>query len=140
MSVIMNLHTSTGVLRYSNDEGYYRLVVNIDPEISKYYYSLIPKWFDTNRPRWAPHVTVVRPIKEIPTIFDAWGKYEGELVNFQYDGSVYYGKVYFWINVFCKRLEEIRTELGLEVSSPYTRPPEGYKKCFHSTIANMKDL
>lgn len=136
----MNLYTSTGILRYSQEEGYYRLVVNIDKELARYYFSLIPKWYDINRPKWLPHVTVVRPIKETPIIFDAWGRYEGEKVEFQYDGTVYSGKVYFWLNVFCKRLEVIRAELGLEVSSPYTRPPEGYKKCFHSTIANMKDL
>src|SRR4051812_11826880 len=68
---------STGILRYSQDGDTYRLVVEVDPELSRYYRSMIPKCVETNKPRWAPHITVVRPEKEVPLDLTAWGKYEG---------------------------------------------------------------
>lgn len=130
--------SSVGRLHYSQEDGQYRLVVEVDQGLSDYYRALIPKWMDVNRPRWPAHITVVRPHKEIPVALEFWGKYEGELVEFEYQNYLHSGKVYLWLNVFCKRLEEIRIELGLPVSSEFTRPPAGYLKCFHCTIANLK--
>lgn len=143
------LLSSSGTLHYSLDggltkdqaehyEGQPRLVVEVDPELARYYRSLIPKWIETNKPRWPAHITVVRPFKEKPPNMEPWGKYQGEVVEFKYQNLLHTGKVYFWINVFCKRLEEIRAELGLPVTSEFTRPPEGFLKCFHCTIANCK--
>ena len=61
---------ATGVLRYSRTENYgWRLVVDIDPGISMFYRSLIPKWLGRSTldspvlnygTRAKPHVTVVR--------------------------------------------------------------------------------
>ncbi len=134
------LYDSVGILHYSmSDFGSHRLVLEVDSEIARYYRSFIPKHIRTNLPRYKPHVTVVRPEKETPVHLEAWGKYQDQEVPFQYSGILQSGKVYFWINVFCTRLEQIRQELGLPVSSQYTRPPEGYVKCFHATVANMKD-
>ena len=144
------LHESTGILRYfspvapgtpetQHTKGptqFHKLIVEIDPNIAAFYRSLIPKWHDWNVPLYPSHISVVRK-EEIPNL-DLWGKHEGEEVKFLYSPIVQMGKVYFWLNVFCKRLEEIRVELGLPVSSPYTRPPEGFQKCFHTTIANNK--
>ena len=136
----MTLYKSSGILKYSIASYGYKLVMEIDKQISEYYRSLMPKYIKTNRQMYAPHVSVVR--KEIPVNLQYWGKYEGEEVDFYYDNTVHYGKVYCWLNVFCKRLEEIRTELGLSVDSPYTLPPEetGCVKCFHTTIGNFKGL
>ena len=129
------LYSSTGVLRYS---GVNRLVMEVDQGIADYYRSLIPKWLPNNRPRWAAHVTVVREEKEEPVNWEAWGRYEGEEVPFLYCPIVESGKIYYWLNIFCVRLEEIRRELGLPYVSRYTLPPEGFRKCFHCTIANCK--
>ena len=83
-------------------------------------------------------MTVVREEKEEVVNREFWGRYEGEEVPFSYDPTVQMGKIYFWLNVFCVRLEEIRLELGLPCVSQYTLPPEGFLKCWHMTIANQK--
>jgi hypothetical protein len=132
------LYTSVGTLKYSQDV--YRLVMEVDQGINDMYRSLIPKWYPTNRPRWPAHVTVVRQEKEMPVNLEYWGRYQDEQVEFYYSPEIKQGKIYFWLNVFCVRLEEIRRELGLPVMSEYTLPPEGFAKCFHTTIANMKEI
>jgi hypothetical protein len=131
------LYDSTGILRYSNEVSH-RLVLEIDREIVRYYRSLIPKHFSTNLPRYVPHITVVRPEKEVPINLEFWGKYEGLEVPFLYDNQIQCGKVYYWLNAFCKKLEEIRLELGLPVISQYGQPPEGFTRVFHITICNKK--
>jgi len=135
----VNLHKSVGVLHYSRGEHYgYRLVLNADQAISDYYRDLLPHWKKANPQRYPAHVSVVR--HEVPVNLDAWGLHEGEEVEFNYTGQVFFGRVYCWLNVFCTRLEEVREELGLPVTSEYTRPPEGFVKCFHLTIGNFKDI
>jgi len=129
------LYESKGVLRYS---GANRLAMEIDQGLADFYRCLIPKYMPCNRPRWAAHVTVVREEKEEPVHREFWGRYEGEEVPFLYSPIIQTGKVYYWLNVFCTRLEDIRIELGLPCVSQYTLPPEGFRKCFHCTIANQK--
>lgn len=133
------IHASAGQLRYSFDEEVgYKLIVEVDPELSRYYRSLIPKYHVANKQRYQPHISVVR--KETPPVIDAWGKYEGEDVEFQYDSYIHEGTVYWWLNVFSTRLEDIRIELGLPVSTEYTRPPDTFIKVFHMTLANKKSI
>lgn len=134
------LYHSSGILRYSIEEGQaYRVVVeDIDEDLVHFYRSLIPFWMPKQRPKFPPHITVVRIHKEQPVDLTHWGKHDGEKIDFLYEAKVYHGKVYYWLNIWCTRLEEIRAELGMPVTSPYTLPPEGFKKCFHCTIANKK--
>lgn len=129
-------HESTGKLQYSKD---WRLVLRVDQDLADYYRSLIPPWMCNQRPRWPAHVTVVRQDVEEPVHKQHWWKYNNRTVSFIYSPYIHQGKVYYWINVWCKILEEIRAELGLPVHSKYTLPPEGFKKNFHCTIANMKE-
>ena len=132
------LHKSQGILEYSdyqNDIGF-KLIVKIDPEISVFYRSLIPKYFCVKPQMYAPHISVVR--KEHDLNMDYWKRYEGLSVNFEYDNYVHHDEVYWWLNVFSKDLERIRVQLGLPVSSPYTRPPDGFDKAFHITLGNCK--
>ena len=133
-----DLYASSGVLRYSNMPSYgYRLVMEVDRGLADYYFALIPKWLGRlNKPMYAPHVSVVR--HETPALLRAWGRQSGEEVEFLYANYVHNDGTYWWLNVFSSRLEEIRQELGLPLSSPYTRPPSGFAKCFHLTIANSK--
>jgi hypothetical protein len=132
------LFAGTGVLRYSRPPEYgFRLVMECDQAIADYYRALIPKYKKPAPQRYGAHVSVVR--KEIPDLA-AWGRYEGEPIEYIYTGTVYFGRVYCWLNVFCTRLEEVRRELGLPVASEYTLPPEGFTKCFHMTIGNFKEL
>lgn len=132
------IYPATGILHYSRGDFGHRLVVNVDQQISDYYRSLIPKYISVNRQRYAAHISVVR--KETPIHLELWGKYEAQEVEYFYSPMIHFGKVYCWLNVFSQRLEEIRLELGLPVSSEYTLPPEGFVKCFHMTLGNMKDL
>jgi hypothetical protein len=130
------MYESIGILNYS---GINRLVLQIDQELADFYRSMIPKYLPTNRPRWAAHVTVVREHKEEVVKREAWGKYEGHQVPFFYSPIIECDNTYYWLNVFCVRLEEIRIELGLSAVSRYTLPPSGFRKVFHTTIANSKE-
>jgi hypothetical protein len=133
---------SVGTLHYDHVPGYgYRLVLNIDKGIGLFYKSLIPKWFKANSQMYEPHITVVR--YEKPKNLAVWGKYEGERVEFTYSNYIFQGKVYWFLDCFSKRLEEIREELGLHnapLSPDYHDPIEGLQKVFHTTIANMKEI
>ena len=130
------LHKSKGILRYGENS---RLVVEVDRGLADYYRSLIPKWREMQPQMHPPHITVVRTGKEEVPNKEFWGKHEGEEIEFFYDPTIKEGTVYYWLNVFSVRLEEIRRELGLPVQSEYTLPPEGYTKCFHMTLANKKE-
>jgi len=133
------LFTATGTLRYSKNPDNYWLVVDCDQEISNYYRSLIPKYYYAQPQKHKAHITVVRSGKEMPVNLQHWRKYEGEQVEYLYDSEVKMGQVYFWLNTFCERLEEIRIELGMTISSEYILPPNcPFAKCFHMTIGNRK--
>lgn len=129
-----DLFRSFGKLHYGDD----KLIVATDPELYRYYFSLTPKYERLNPQRYAAHISVVR--NEVPPKMEFWGKYKDEEIEFLYDPFVFNGTVYYWINTFSSRLEEIRVELGLPVSSEFTRPPGGFFKCFHMTIGNTKAL
>lgn len=129
----MDLFTSTGTLRY----GYTNLVLDVDQGIVDFYRAMLPKWIRTNRQMYPAHISVVR--KEVPPNMQFWGKYAGEQIEFQYSNIIHNGTMYYWLNAWCKRLEEIRQELGLPVDSPYTRPPADFAKTFHITIGNIKE-
>lgn len=130
------LYEAKGVLRYSEN---FRLVVEVDEELSNYYRSLIPKWKPIQRQKYTPHVTVVRGRGDRPPNPEHWEKYQDEEIKFLYSPDVQEGSVYYWLNVFSTRLEEIRGELGLPIHDEYTQPPEGFVKCFHMTLGNKKE-
>jgi hypothetical protein len=112
-----------------------RAVVEIDPEIANYYRSLIPKHITFKKPLHPAHISVVR--KAIPENMEFWGKYEGEIITFEYDPYICFSEKYCWLRCYSTRLEDIREELGLPRHSPVTRPPDE-TPCFHTTIANFK--
>lgn len=135
------LFTSTGTLRYSIEPNVgHKLIVMIDPQLTEYYFSLIPKYLHVRRQAHHPHISVVR--KESPNLA-SWKIYasatRNEIVTFQYENYLYCNHVYYWLNVYCKRLEEIRRELGLPLVSDITRSPNGVHR-FHSTVGNVKAL
>jgi len=127
---------SSGVLRYSLTVDYHRLVVEVDPEIHRFYRALIPKYYVCRPQRYAPHITVVRG--EYPRT-GAWGKYEGQSVDFEYETYLHHNGVYWWVNCYSPTLIDIRLELGLPSSYYLTRPPDD-TECFHSTLGNSKKL
>ena len=131
----MYLQCSMGTLRYSLDGGH-KLIVAVDQGIVDFYKALIPKYVDCKPQRYGAHISVVR--NEVPPNLSCWGKYENKQIQFVYDLTIHEGSVYFWLNAFSTDLEYIRQELGLPISSEYTRPPDTYEKVFHITLANKK--
>lgn len=118
-----------------NPDGSYRLVLEADPGLALLARSLAPKAARLQPGRYAPHVTVVR--HEIPPQTAAWGRHEGEEIEFEYDPFVFDDGTYFWVQVRCPRLEEVRIELGLPPMSTWTRPPD-LADTFHLTVGNAK--
>jgi len=127
---------SIGTLIYS-ELPQIKLALEIDPQIAKYYRSLIPKYISLSVPMHAPHISVIR--KAIPPNMNLWGKYQGEQIEFTYDPEICFGTVYCLIKCYSTRLEDIREELGLSRHSSVTRPPDE-QPCFHTTLGNFKHL
>jgi len=130
--------TATGTLRYTNCEDGLRLTVEVDPDFAAFYRALMPGYLLAQKPRWPPHITVVRAGKDLPTHLEHWGKYEGKEVTLNYDPEIRIDKTYYWVNVWCEFLTAVREELGLPPKSRWTLPPSGGHQCFHLTIANKK--
>ena len=128
---------SSGTIRYSHKDCY-KAILEVEDDLARYYYSLIPKYCRIQRPRYKPHVTVVRINQEMPTQLKYWGKYEGDTIVIRYSGDVKFDNNYYWIPVWSTELEKIRRELGLPDTSRFVKPPTGFKKNFHCTIANTK--
>lgn len=114
----------------------YKLVIKAEQAIADAYYALIPKYKNVQRQMYPAHVSAIR---RQPTVdLKHWGKYQDELVIFYYSDNIRFGTVYYWLDVFSQRLDEIRIELGLSVEEHFTPPPEGFKKCYHLTLGNIK--
>ena len=96
-------------------------IVRVDPEITRLLRWWVQKerFIDLHQQPWEPHISVVRGERPRANP-DTWGKYEGELVTFEYaqnprktrGGKNDQG--WFWfVDVYCDRIQEIRAELGL---------------------------
>lgn len=126
-------HTSAGVVQFDPGQGtryfepHYALLL-CDGGILDYFAWLmsrqgmpVQKWS-----RWGPHVTFVRG--EEPAAPELWGQAEGEVVPFRYSHEVHWvNGTHAWVNVWCPRLTEIRSSLGL------TAKPARY----HLTIGKL---
>lgn len=127
---------SVGIIKYHTNP--YKLIVEVDPEISRYYRSLIPKSHRVQSQMYKPHISVVR--KEIPNNVDKlWFKYENKKVEFQYSNYIFNGEIYYWLNVYSDFLIEIRKELNLNIINNF-KMYENEKYRFHITLGNIKHL
>jgi len=118
---------STGVLKYGPG---IKAALAVDQSISDLYRWFVPKHIDLNPQRYPAHVSVVR--REKPNM-DFWRKHEGRKINFEYSNEIIWDETYYWLNVRCPVIEEIRAELGL---TPYP----WWVNSFHVTIGNVKAL
>jgi len=67
---------------------------------------------------WNAHISVVRG--ETPLNQNAWKKYQGERIEFEYSPILQSNGAHWWLPVVSKDLDDIRSELGLpKVSSSY---------------------
>lgn len=124
---------SNGILSYSTEP--YRLIVEVDEEISRYYRSLVPKHFKIKKPLYPAHISLLR--NQTPPNMDVWTRYAGQTVSFQYESFVYYDDLYFWLNVYSHELETVRSELGLPPWGDVSLSPD-FQHRFHLTIGNLK--
>lgn len=104
------------------------LIIQACPDLARYYRHWLNLFyrakFKVQRPAWDSHISVVRG--EEPLDVSAWGKYHGQEIEFEYDSELNTNGVYYWLDVECSRLSEIRMELGLP---PMPTHP------FHLTVA-----
>lgn len=121
-------HPGEGRLQYGPG---IRAVLLVDQSIANYYRHMIPKYVEVKPQRHQAHVTVVRIGLEVPTNMESWGRHEGELIRFRYGSDVLFDNGYYYLNVECPRIEQIRLELGLP-------PVFDVKKGHHITIGNSK--
>lgn len=114
-------------------------ILKVDREITRYYRwwigrhlwgrtAIRPDWLCL--PSWDAHVSIVRGEKPRQNA-EMWRKYEGEQVEFQYahyprqttaeDRLRRYAKDgdFWFVNVVCPRIDEIRAELGLRSNFRY---------------------
>jgi len=122
------MFVAEGKLTYYSDY----CVAYVDPEISKYYRSLLPKALYVQSTQFPPHTTVVRKTLEVARDHKEWGKYSGVEVPVYYIPVVHTDNLYYWLNAYSPVLNAIRKELGLH---PYRFP----FNCFHITIGNRKN-
>lgn len=111
-------------------------VVKVNKELTRYYrwWLEYEKHLHLQPPSWDAHISVVRGERPRPAFVDGWKKYQGEKVDFTYQhGSIRIdrsqrtddkaknaiGGEYYFIDVMCPRLDEIRSELGLKVGFNY---------------------
>jgi hypothetical protein len=91
------------------------LVLMCDDEISKYYrcmfYREFPWLGKLTRPVWGTHISVIRGEK-IPNIH-LWKLKENSLIEFEYEPGVKDNGEYYWLNVKCEALLDIRSAYGL---------------------------
>jgi len=108
-----------------------RMIAEVDQELSEYYRSLIPKYYNVKPQRYKCHITIVRTGIETPTNMEFWGKYQDQKISFSYSPIIQNDGTYFWLDAYSSDIEKIREELGL----PKYRKD---RKEYHITIANIK--
>jgi 2'-5' RNA ligase len=135
------MYYSSGAFLYSPpnlETGFYKAIVEVDPDLVNYYRWWIPRSVKSNRQAYKPHISVIRKETIAENRRHLWGKYEGESVEFSYDNKIYFDETYIWLEVHSERLMNIRTELGLYPSRTHPDSPNDF--CFHITIGNFKGL
>lgn len=102
-------------MRAAND---FILMLNVPGDICKYYgWWLQQKGITVQHPVWRPHVTVLngrQPVKR--EFIHNWKKYQGEKVFFKYAPEIELHWKFWTLPVHSPRLQEIRLELGFDIS------------------------
>lgn len=107
-------------------------ILEVDREITRYYRWWLQKekHIILQQPAWDAHISIVRGEKSCQRFPELWRKYQNEQVTFDYEHGLLRSVEdkdqpgqFYWIDVECPRLSQIRDELGL---------PVGWR--FHITI------
>ena len=122
------MFSGNGKLKYHDN---WWLVVNVEGDICKYYRTLVnfyDRSLQLNSPKHNAHITVIAGKYERPKYEHLWNKYQDETIYFEYTPEITIDREYFWMEVKCKRIEDIREELGL---TPKIIQP------WHLTVGNI---
>ncbi len=121
------MFTSTGVLvsdpkaNSIPNIGKWWLILACDNEIGRYYretlYRFNPAAGKLQRPAWESHISVIRG--EEPTHLELWGSFDGREIEFQYNPALQTNGEYYWLDVECEALGDIREALGLSRNSEF---------------------
>ena len=120
------MYKSTGIISAGK--------VWVEPQISFYYRSLVPKYINIYPTRYKPHITFIR-FKYEWFWGDSFEIYDGDLVKFEYSNVVCYERPYYFLNVFSEDLDKIRLDLGLT-----PRRLLENRQIYHITIGNNKSI
>lgn len=146
---------STGILRYNPYRGTMKgntdwwLVVNTDAELVSYYAQQVinnPTAFgethiDLIAPSWGSHISVIRGEEPRNSLKHLWKKYDGEKIEFEYShiirrggGSGFHIDHFWFVDVWCDKLNKFRRELGLKAYDTVKQEPFHY----HLTIGRLR--
>lgn len=104
------------------------MVAYVCKDLSRYYLSLIPKYYYVKPQMYPAHVTIVR--KEVESADLTFAPRSG-IIQIEYSPYIQTNGVYWWLDVWSDEIRCIRRSLGL----PDYR--EGFS-CYHLTIGNCK--
>jgi len=105
------------------------MILKTDEGIIDYYKYWLKTKYDIRFEKtiWGSHISVNRGFT--PPKKELWGKYEGEEIEFSYSNRIYLvNQIFFCIDAYSARLEEIRLEMGL-----MKQPNHG----FHITVGRI---
>lgn len=124
----------TGIIVYDPPRGDMRArtdwwcVANVDREITRYYrwWLQYERHIHLQPPAWDAHISVVRGERPAAEYHSYWKKHTKRKVVFEYNhGDIREeidkknGGKFYWVNVRCPELDDIRGELGLRTGFSY---------------------
>lgn len=107
------------------------LVVKVNEDVCRYYRKLIHfynKPLRLNPAKHGAHITIIAGKYEKPKFECFWNKYQNERINFRYNPEIKNNGEYYWMEVECERIEDIREEMGLNKKIIYP---------WHLTVGNI---
>lgn len=129
--------------RVDNTESGHRLTLELSRDFGNYYFFLIPKYKGLIRPRYAPHITIIRIEKDIIPQELAetanLAQWAGRRVEFWYEPVVKSGDIFYWLDCYSTEFEAIRDTVNLpnELYNLANPLPPGFRKRFHTSIAKV---
>lgn len=115
-----NVFSSTGRLVYDKKKEPlldYACIYTSN-SLSRYYQKFLQRSLGLNSINevYRSHITVINHNEIVPP--ELWGKYQNEIIEFNYSIEVKSAGPYFWLPVVSTRVTEIRAEMGLPATPP----------------------